>query len=90
MAEEKEEKKEEMRNQNKSAEPIFQFDLDLNELQVPALEAGQTGEVIIPVKVVRFGKEKVTVLKDGKARMNKEFRDLTASEMRDTLDVAER
>jgi len=91
MAEEKETKKEKMaENQNMSSEPIFQFDLDLNELQVPALEAGQTGEVIIPVKVVRFGKEKVTVLKNGKARMNKEFRDLTSSEMRETLDVAER
>lgn len=91
MAEDKEKINEkEDKDQNLSSEPVFQFDLDLNELQVPALETGQTGEIIIPVKVVRFGKENVTLMKNGKARMSKEFRDLTSSEMRETLDVAER
>lgn len=75
-------------DENESMEP--EFDLDLNELKAPILEAGQTGKIILPVKVIRFGKEKVRVKKDGPAEMQGDFRSLTASELKKSLPNAER
>jgi hypothetical protein len=77
---------EEVKDSNRSLE----FELDNAETQAPILETGQIGEVIIPVKVIKFSNEKTRYVKNGKARIQGDFKSLTASQMRESLDVAER
>lgn len=73
---------------NKSEE--LEFDIDLRETQAPILEEGQIGEVIIPVRVLKFGKEKARVKQEGRMRIDGDFRQKTASELKKSLPNAER
>lgn len=66
------------------------LDLSLDEMKSPLLEVGQTGKIILPVKVVSRDTDKVRFVKNGPAEMQGSFRQQKAAEMRENLAVAER
>ena len=68
---------------------LNEFDLMLNEL-LDQFRVGEKGKVIIPVEVIRVGKDRVRFRKSGEAEVQGKFDQLTVAEMRDNLDVAER
>ena len=74
----------------KSEDGKLRFEVDLHEAKAPILEAGQTGEIIIPVKIITQGKKKSLVEQNGPMRTHGDFSEQTASQLKESLPKADR
>ena len=77
-----------LNKESKKDGPQLEFTLPNNELLTQA-EVGQIGKVIIPIKITQVGKETISFIKNGKAEPSGEFKQQTATEMRETLPIAD-